>query len=213
MSLDPGSILWRATCFPLPLWVQSLEEPTFFSITLFFLPFFFPFLHFFFPLLFCPTLLFLPPPFPLPSFPFYFSYSFPIPFLHPHSFSYFLYFFFFVSFFPLFFLPLSAAFLLSLSSICYSPGCFLFSPSSLFLMFMLLFSFSPFNIFFLFLFISPLCQGGCYKIKIRLNKAKVVYHKNFSHLLALSPALPPIIHVFKSWGEHCNIYVKCYFLG
>ena len=98
-------------------WVHSLEEPTSF------LPFFSSlFYTYFFPSFFLSySNFFLPQPFIIFSSSI-FSFLFP--------------------FFPLFFLPLSAAFL---SSIYYSPGCFLLS--------CLYFPFSPFNHYFF----SPLC--------------------------------------------------------
>ena len=69
-----------------------------------------------------------------------------------HSFSSYPFSIFLLCFlFSLFFLPLSAAFL-SFLHLFYSPGCFLLSPSFLFLMFMLLYSFSLFNHFFFHLF-------------------------------------------------------------
>ena len=108
---------------------------------------------------FCPPLIFFLPFSPLPSFLFSFSYSFPIPFLPPHSFSSSLVFSsLFCCFFPPFIL-------------FYFPGFFLISPSSLFLVvFVLFFPSRP----FLFSVISPLCQGGCYKIKAEQSNNKKI---------------------------------------
>ena len=98
MSLDPGSILWRATFFPsaflssiffpfllsfsltsVLVWAQSLAEPTFFLSFIFFFPSFISLLYtYFFPSFF--VLQFLPPLIPMPSFLCFFlllySYSF-----------------------------------------------------------------------------------------------------------------------------------------
>ena len=126
---------------------------------------------------------------------------FSIPFHHPHFFLL----FFFVSFFPIsFFFPFLLLYfslfpqfiVLLVASSCFPP---------LFLMFCCCFSFRP-SIIFSFLFISPLCQGGCYnmkKVKVEQSKRLVVptYYKHFCHLLTLPPAPSPIIHSKNSGGR------------
>ena len=170
MSVDPGSILWRATFFVSCFFFFSLQldisphmglipgNAHFFRITLlFFLPFFSPlcynsflFLFFlFFFSFFCPSLI-SSSPFALPSF------------LSP------LLFFLLILFLPLFFLLLSAAFL------SLFPPFLLFSwflphfahlsvTCFFFLLTLQLFFFSsrPTIIFFFLKCISPLCQGSC----------------------------------------------------
>ena len=124
---------------------QCLEETTFFPITPFFFPSFPSLLHFFFPILFLSYSNFFLPVFPcLPSI---FLSPIIFPFLFFILLFFFIYFFILVSFFFSLFLPLSAAFLFSHSSIYYSPGCFLLFPSSLFLMFMWFFPSRPSIIF------------------------------------------------------------------
>ena len=159
MSVDPGSILWRAFLFPpLLFFFLSLFQLDFkswhgfnpYQIPIFFLPitlFLFPLLHFCF--LFCPPLISYSP-FPLPSFIFFFLLFF------SHSFCFFFFFLFpFFFFFPflLHFFPSFLPFIVLISSSFPPPLSF-----SLFLFF----SFSPLNFFL----VSPLYQGGCYETKV-----------------------------------------------
>ena len=124
VSVDTGSILWRALFFFLSLiffcpsfffvphffllslsarlkvlaWVQSLPDPYFFLSSFFFFTLLFPLFCIFAPSFFCPPL--MSPPSPPFSLPFLFSFSYSFPFL-----------FFLYLLLISFFLPLSAVFL------------------------------------------------------------------------------------------------------
>ena len=128
----------------------------------FFFPSFPPLLHFFFPLVFHPFL--SSSNFFLPLFPSFPSFFFLLFFYHPFSYLILFLPLFYLSFFPsLFSSPFCCFSFLSFLHSFYSSGCFLLSPSSLFLMFMLLFSFSHFNHFFLSYLFHLFAKGAAIK--------------------------------------------------